>query len=167
MQMLIDPNEFSIVQDSMFASFNNVNDDLLGISVIIIILTGVYALPMLKYLNVMALGQDQAVNLGIPYNKIVRRWLIIIAVLVSVSTALVGPITFLGLLVANVAHQLFQTYRHSFLIIGAVLISIITLAGGQFIVEHLFTFSIPISVIVNFVGGVYFLYLLLKENRSW
>lgn len=167
MQMLIDPNEFSIVQDSMFASFNNVNDDLLGISVIIIILAGVYAFPMLKYLNVMALGQDQAVNLGIPYNKIVRRWLIIIAVLVSVSTALVGPITFLGLLVANVAHQLFQTYRHSYLIIGAVLISIITLAGGQFIVEHLFTFSIPISVIVNFVGGVYFLYLLLKENRSW
>ncbi|MBN8235671.1 iron chelate uptake ABC transporter family permease subunit [Halobacillus kuroshimensis] len=167
MQMLIDPNEFSIVQDSMFASFNNVNDDLLGISAIIMILTGVYAFPMLKYLNVMALGQDQAVNLGIPYNKIVRRWLIIIAVLVSVSTALVGPITFLGLLVANVAHQLFQTYRHSYLIIGAVLISIITLAGGQFIVEHLFTFSIPISVIVNFVGGVYFLYLLLKENRSW
>lgn len=167
MQMLIDPNEFSVVQDSMFASFNNVNDELLLLSFFLVILIGVYSKPLVKYLNVMSLGKDQAVNLGVPYDKIVRKWLVIIAILVSISTALVGPITFLGLLVANVSHQLFRTYRHLHLISGAMLISIVTLVGGQLIVERLFVFSVPISVIVNFVGGTYFLYLLLKENQSW
>ncbi|MCG0056936.1 iron chelate uptake ABC transporter family permease subunit, partial [Escherichia coli] len=35
MQMLIDPNEFQVVQDKMFASFNNINTDLLWLAFII------------------------------------------------------------------------------------------------------------------------------------
>ncbi|PAM93572.1 iron ABC transporter permease, partial [Flavobacterium sp. IR1] len=50
---------------------------------------------------------------------------------------------------------------------AAMLISIIALVGGQLIVERIFSFATPLSVIVNFVGGVYFLYLLLKESKKW
>ncbi|SFF56870.1 iron complex transport system permease protein [Halobacillus alkaliphilus] len=167
LQLLIDPNEFTLVQDSMFASFNNVNEDLLVLSFLLVLLVSLWAKKLLKYLNVMSLGKDQAVNLGVPFDRIAQQWLIIIAILVSVATALVGPITFLGLLVANLAHELFRTYKHSYLIGGAILLSIVTLVGGQLIVERLFEFSIPISVIINLAGGIYFLYLLLKENRSW
>jgi len=84
----------------------------------------------------------------------------------SIATALVGPITFLGLLVVNVAHQFLKTYQHKYLIVGSILISIIALIGGQFIVEKVFTFSTTLSVIINFIGGAYFIYLLLKENKS-
>ena len=77
-----------------------------------------------------------------------------------------GPITFLGLLVVNVTYQLFKSFHHKFLIIGSILISIISLVGGQFIVERVFTFSTTLSVIVNFIGGVYFIYLLLKQSKS-
>lgn len=167
MQVLIDPNEFMIVQDRMFASFNNVKTDLLVISIILIILASLYFARLYKYLDVLALGKEQAINLGVDYDYVVKRLLIIIAVLVSVATALVGPITFLGLLVANIAVQFLNTYRHSYLIIGSVLISIIALVGGQLIVERIFTFSTTISVIINFAGGVYFIYLLLKESKSW
>jgi iron complex transport system permease protein len=167
MQVLIDPNEFMLVQDRMFASFNNVKTDLLLIATVAVILVGLYSMRLIKYLDVLSLGKDQAVNLGIDYDSVVKRLLIIIAILVSISTALVGPITFLGLLVANVAHQFFNTYKHSYLIIGSIFISIIALVGGQLIVERVFTFDTTLSVIVNFIGGVYFIYLLLKESKSW
>ncbi|MBY0096897.1 iron chelate uptake ABC transporter family permease subunit [Mesobacillus maritimus] len=167
MQVLIDPNEFMVVQDRMFASFNNVKTDLLLIATIAVILVSLYSVKLIKYLDVLSLGKDQAVNLGVDYDYVVKRLLVVIAILVSISTALVGPITFLGLLVANVAHQFLNTYRHSYLIIGSVFISIIALVGGQLIVERVFTFDTTLSVIVNFVGGVYFIYLLLKESKSW
>ncbi|GIO24545.1 iron chelate uptake ABC transporter family permease subunit [Oceanobacillus sp. J11TS1] len=167
MQVLIDPNEFMIVQDRMFASINNVNTDLLYISIGIIVLTFIYFMRFYKYLDVLALGREEAINLGVPYHYVVKRLLIIVVILISVATALIGPITFLGLLVVNVSYELMKTYRHFYIIWGAVLISIIALVGGQFLVERLFTFSTTISVIINFIGGLYFIYLLLKENRKW
>ena len=167
LQVLIDPNEFLVVQDRMFASFNNVNGDLVWLSSFIIMhcympLVG----ALLHYLDVLSLGRDTAINLGVPYDKIVKQMLIIIAILISMSTALVGPITFFGLIVANLSYQFFRTYKHSILISGAIVMSIIALVGGQWVVERIFTFSTTLSVIINFIGGMYFIYLLLKESRS-
>ncbi|TKH08300.1 iron ABC transporter permease [Peribacillus simplex] len=167
MQVLIDPNEFQIIQNKMFASFNNVNTDLLTLAIILMIAAMIYFMKFLKYLDVMSLGRDQAINLGVDYDFVTKRVLIVVTVLISISTALIGPITFLGLLVANVAYQFIKSYQHKFIIPGAMLISVVALVGGQFIVERIFTFSTTLSVIINFVGGVYFIYLLLKENKSW
>ncbi|SES67247.1 iron complex transport system permease protein [Salinibacillus kushneri] len=167
MQVLLDPNEFLVVQDRMFASFNNVNEDVLILAGIGLVVMTLYGMKFLRYLDVLSLGRDQAINLGVNYDYVIKRLLIVIAVLVSISTALVGPITFLGLLVANVAHEFMRTYRHNYLISGAILISFIALIGGQLLVERVFTFSTTLSVIVNFVGGVYFIYLLLKESKKW
>lgn len=166
MQVLIDPNEFQIVQNKMFASFNNVNTDLLMISIGLMLAAILYFLRFGKFLDVMSLGRDQAVNLGVDYDRVVKHILVVVVILISISTALVGPITFLGLLVANVAYQFVKTYQHVYIIPAAVLISIIALVGGQLIVERVFTFSTTLSVIINFIGGVYFIYLLLKENKS-
>ncbi|WHX91047.1 iron chelate uptake ABC transporter family permease subunit [Peribacillus simplex] len=167
MQVLIDPNEFQIIQNKMFASFNNVNTDLLTLAIILMIAAMIYFMRFLKYLDVMSLGRDQAINLGVDYDFVTKRVLIVVTVLISISTALIGPITFLGLLVANVAYQFIKSYQHKHIIPGAMLISVIALVSGQFIVERIFTFSTTLSVIINFVGGVYFIYLLLKENKSW
>lgn len=167
LQKLIDPNEFLVIQDKMFASFNNVHSDLLLISLAGVLLVALYFTRFAKYLDVLTLGRDHAVNLGVSYEYVVKRMLVVVAILISISTALVGPITFLGLLVANVAYQFLNTYRHKTLILGASLIGFIALVGGQLIVERVFTFSTSLSVIINFAGGVYFIYLLLKENKSW
>lgn len=165
MQMLIDPNEFLIVQGKMFASFNAVNAPVLGMAALVFLLALIYLLPFRKDLDALILGRDLAINLGVPYYRLARHVLIIISMLVAVSTALVGPVTFLGLIVANLSYQLFDTYRHSTLIPGAALISIIALVFGQWIVERILTFSTTLSVIINFIGGIYFIYLLIKENH--
>ncbi|KMK76020.1 iron chelate uptake ABC transporter family permease subunit [Alkalihalobacillus pseudalcaliphilus] len=167
LQVLIDPNEYLNLQNRLFASFNNVNSDLLLVSIGILIFVTIIFYPQLKYLDVLSLGRDQAINLGVNYDRAVKLLLIFIAILVSLATALVGPITFLGLLVANVAYEVVKTYKHAIIIPVAMLISVIALVGGQLLVERIFSFSTPISVIINFVGGVYFLYLLLRESKKW
>ncbi|WBX80759.1 iron chelate uptake ABC transporter family permease subunit [Virgibacillus salarius] len=167
MQVLIDPNEFMVAQDRMFASINNVNTNLVYISIVIFVLLIIYLMRYYKYLDVLGLGKDNAINLGVPYNRVVKHLLIIVAIFISMATALVGPMTFLGLLVVNLAYEFLKTFRHFYILIGSMLISIIALLGGQFIVEKVFTFQTTISVIINFIGGIYFIYLLLKENKSW
>lgn len=165
MQMLMDPNEFLVVQDKMFASVNNVNGDLLWIAGACMAAAVIYFRPYTKYLDVLSLGRDHAVNLGVSYDQVVRQLLVLVAVLTAVATALVGPITFLGLLVANTAYRLLQTHRHRYIIPGAMLISIVALVGGQLLVERVFTFTTTLSVVINFLGGIFFIYLLLKESR--
>ncbi|WP_439443940.1 iron chelate uptake ABC transporter family permease subunit [Listeria aquatica] len=165
MEMLIDPNEFQIVQDKSFAGFGNVNSDVLLLSVILTGLVLLYLGKISKYLDVLVLGREEAMNLGVAYEKVVKRLLIVVAILTSIATALVGPITFLGLIVSNIAYQLFPTYKHRILIPAAALISVLTLTFGQVIAERIFHFNTPISVIINLAGGIYFLYLLLKGRK--
>ncbi|GEK29910.1 putative ABC transporter permease protein YclO [Kurthia zopfii] len=166
LQVLIDPNEFMNVQDKMFASFNNVDVSLVWIALVIVVVTIAYGWTKMSELDVLSLGRDNARNLGVNYDGVVKTMLILSAILIATSTALVGPITFFGLIVANLAYQFFHTYKHSVLVTGAMLFSMIALIGGQWIVERVFTFSTTLSVIINFVGGIYFIYLLLRESRS-
>lgn len=164
MQMVIDPNEFLHIQDMMFASFNNVNIDILIFSSVLVIGIGLYLFTRTRELDVLSLGRDSAINLGVNYERETRFMLFLVSILVSVSTALVGPISFLGLLVVNLSRELLDSYEHRYLLIASSLIGIFALVGGQILVEKLLNFSIPISVIINFIGGVYFIYLLLKES---
>lgn len=165
MQLLIDPNDYFIVQGKMFATFNKINRDLLWPSAIAVVLILIGGFRVTKYLDVLALGRDQAINLGVNYNRVVQLFLVIIAVLVSVSTALVGPITFLGLLVTNLTYELFKTHKHKVIIAACCLVTGITLLSGQFVMERVFSLSIPVSAIINLVGGVYFMYLLLRVRK--
>ncbi len=116
MQMAIDPNEFLVLQNKLFASFNNVNVDILLISIILIILVIPFIYDDLKYLDVINLGRDQAINLGIDYDKVVKKLFVTVSIFIAISTALVGPITFLGLLVVNISRQMIKTYKHKYLI---------------------------------------------------
>lgn len=165
MQVIIDPNEFETLQSKMFASFANVNTDILLISVIALLIIFVLFYDDVKKLDVMLLGRDQAINLGIDFDRFSKKILIVVAVLVSISTALVGQITFLGLLVVNLSYQFLNTYKHSYQITGSILISIIALIAGQFIVERILNFGSTVSIIINFIGGIYFIYLLIKEGK--
>ncbi|WDH82603.1 iron chelate uptake ABC transporter family permease subunit [Paenibacillus urinalis] len=166
LQVLIDPVEYLSLQSRLFANFTNVKDDLLYVSIAILGIAFIYGYRIMHKLDVMSLGRENAINLGINYDGMVMRVLILSSVLIATSTALVGPITFFGLIVANLAYQFIVTYKHSILILGASLISIIALVGGQFLVEHILELRTTLSVIINFVGGIYFIFLLLKESRA-
>ena len=165
MQMVIDPNEYLILQSKLFASFNNVNLDILLLSVVIILLIIPFVIDDIKFFDVMSLGKDQSINLGVDYDKIMRKSLVIISILIAVSTALVGPVTFLGLLVANVTREMMKTYKHSYLIVVSMLVSIFALVFGQLMIERVLHLTTPVSVIIDMIGGIYFMYLLYKESR--
>ena len=165
LQILIDPNEFSIIEHFLFASFNKMNTGLLMIASILLIITFIFSQFFVKYLDIIALGREHAINLGVNYNRIIQVFLIIISLMVSVSTALVGPILFLGILVSNITYQFLPTFRHKHLLLACCLISSIVVILGQFLIEHVFNFSTAISIIINFIGGVYFIYLILKTRR--
>lgn len=160
MHIMIDPNEFSIVQNFMFVSFAKMNTKILLIASMTMFIAIIYTSFNVKYLDVLSLGRDHAVNLGVNYNRVVQRFLLIIALLVSVSTALVGPITFLGILICNLTYELFKTRKHQYMLPICSLIACVCLVLGQFLVEHVLHFSTTVSIIINFIGGVYFMYLL-------
>ncbi|MGM0547855.1 MAG: iron chelate uptake ABC transporter family permease subunit [Bacillota bacterium] len=164
-QVLIDPNEFMLIQDRSFASFNNLNVELLYLALpgILIVLFILY--KNLKLLDVLSLGRENAINLGVDYEKSVKLVLVLTSILISIATALVGPITFLGILVVNLARELMQTYKHKFLLTASILSSIIALVGGQLLTERLFNFATPISVLINFIGGFYLIIILTKETK--
>lgn len=166
MQVLMDPNEFSIVQGKMFASFNNINQELLGISFIVILASFLLTIKDNAKLDVISLGQDHAINLGVSYQKVVLKSLINTAILVSVSTALVGPITFLGILVVSVSRKLINTYKHSYRIAVTSLVSMVLLMGALLFTERVLKFTTTMSVLINFIGGSLFIYMILKEKNK-
>ena len=165
MQMVIDPNEYLVLQNKLFASFNNVNVDILFLSIVLVLLMIPFVWDDIKYYDVMSLGKDQAINLGVDYDKIMKKSFVIIAILIAISTSLVGPLTFLGILVANITREMMKTYKHSYLITVSILVSIFTLVFGQVLMERILHLSTPVSVVINMIGGIYFMYLLYKESR--
>lgn len=163
---IMDPNEYDTLLTSLVASFNNINSEIIVFSIFLLVALIFWLRKDLALLDVITLGKHQAINLGVDYDRCIRRLLLGVTLCIAIATAMVGPISFLGLIIANLSRQLLKTYRHSQLILGSTFFGMIVLVGGQMIVEHIFTYSVPISVFITVGGGLYFLYLLLKSRRA-
>lgn len=162
--MVIDPDEFTYIQGSMFASFNNINSELVYWCTVPMLMCFAALFRLANKLDVMWLGQENAKSLGVDTHKLTMQVMFIITLMVSMSTALIGPVLFFGLIVVALTRQIFARFQHRFLLLACAAMSVVLLAGGQWAVENLFDFSTTISVIINFLGGGYFLYLLMKHK---
>lgn len=165
LQRVLDPSEFAVLQDRLFASFNLVNANLLLVAAIAVLGTSIVGWRMRHTFDVLALGRETAISLGVDYRSSVITILILIAVLVSVSTALVGPVTFFGLLVSSLAHQLVGDRRHAIVLPAAALLAATFLVGGQFILERMFGFNTNLSIVIEFFGGIAFIILVTRTAR--
>ena len=163
---VMDPNEYDALLSSLVADFNNVNGEIVIFSVVALALLAFVLRKELKLLDVITMGRDQAINLGVNYDKTIRKLLFGVVLCMAVATATVGPVSFLGLIVANLSRQILKTYKHSHLIIGASLMGMIALIGGQLVSQHIFHFTVPVSTFVTIAGGIYFLYLLLRKKGA-
>lgn len=164
LQRLMAPSEFLILQDLFFASFNNVEPSLLAVSGVIIGVVGIFVWRARHTLDVLALGREVAINVGVDHRRVVMWSLLACSLLVAVSTALVGPVTFFGLLVVSLGYQLCRQFSHAWLLPIVVLLGTVALVGGQLILERVFGFASALSVVIEFTGGILFLYLLLKGS---
>ncbi len=163
---IMDPASYETLLTTLVASFDNANTSIMIFSLIVLFLIAVIFRRDLRLLDVLTLGKDKAVNLGVDYDKSIRHLLLCVTLYMTVATALVGPLAFLGLIIANLSRQLMQTYRHSFLIASSSLFGAIVLFAGQFLVERIFSYNIPVSVFITTGGGIYFLYLLLSKKKA-
>lgn len=163
LQRLMDPNEFSILQSRMFATFTRATPELILFTVAITVVVGVFLWRMRYSYDVLALGQANAINLGINYRRKVTVILLLISILVAISTALVGPLTFLGLMVANLAYFISGSSQHRYLLPVSFLLGVIALIGGQMILEYGLNMAGTLSVVIEFIGGIFFIYMVLRR----
>lgn len=167
MVRVMDPNEYDALLTTLVADFNNVNGEIILISAAVLFLLAFVLRKELGLLDVITMGRDQAINLGVDYDKTILRLLFGVVLCMAAATAAVGPVSFLGLIVANLSRQILKTYKHSHLIIGASLLGMIALTGGQLVSQHIFHFTVPVSTFVTIAGGIYFLYLLLRKKGAY
>lgn len=162
---IMDPNEYDALLNTLTASFTNVNAACIIPGALLLAAIAWWLRKDLAILDVISLGREQAVSLGVDYERTLRRLMVGVALYIAIATALVGPLSFLGLITANVARQLFTTYRHTWLIAGSASVGMLILTAGQFVVEHVMVYAVPVSVFVTIGGGIYFLYLVLTAGK--
>ncbi|MGT2666012.1 iron chelate uptake ABC transporter family permease subunit [Streptococcus rifensis] len=164
-QVTMDPNEFDQLQSRLFPSFQRMNVSILGLGFVLISLFAIVLWKKSAILDVLHLGAETATILGVDVVREERLFLWIITMMVATLTALVGPLSYLGFLVANLTYQLVKTYRHQELFIVASLLGFLILIIGQFVIERLLGYRFNISMIIELIGGLLFFYLIFKEKK--
>ena len=165
MQRLLTPSEFDVLTARLFGSVNNADPAYYPLAVPLVLVAAGLMYVNSRRLNVLGLGRDVAVNLGVNHKKHAVYTLVLVSVLMAVSTALVGPMTFLGFLVATLAYQFADTYDHRYVFPMAALLGYCILAGAYFIMNHIFYAQGVVSIIIELVGGLTFLIVVLRKGR--
>lgn len=162
---LINPDDFVVVQSAIYAQFNTVNPQLLGISLLICAVSALFIWRWRFQCDVLMLGKAQAINLGVDYQRLAFGLLTIIAVLVATATALVGPVTFFGLLVCALTNRIARHMHHSERLILVSLVAMICLVLGQTLFEQVLGMAGVLSVVIELAGGLVFLALIFMSQR--
>lgn len=165
MRRLLTPSEFDILQARLFGSVNNADPEYFSVAIPIVLAAGGLLFCHAKKLNVIALGREVCTNLGVQHRRNVIYVLTLVSVLMAVSTALVGPLTFFGFLVATLTYQLCPSYDHRYLIPMALAIGFAVLTGSYFVMNHIFNAQGVVSIIIELVGGLVFLAVILKRGK--
>jgi iron complex transport system permease protein len=165
MERMIDPTEFVVLQQRLFANFNATRPELLLPACLAVGAVLLVVVQLLPRLDVLLLGREAAIGLGVDHRRNTFLVIVLVSILVSVSTALVGPVTFLGLLVANLAYLLVPSHRHVHVLPAAACLAVITLVGGQLVLERLFALDTVLPVVIEFIGGIVLIALLVRAGR--
>ena len=164
MQRMLDPLDFQVLTDTMFASLTRPDRTLLVLTALLVGAASAVLVPLLRTLDVLSLGEPAAIGLGVNHRRVVMVVFGAVSVMVAASTALVGPILFFGLIVANLAYTYAGSFRHAWTVPTAALLGMLCLLGGQLILDRVFGFGASLSIIIELVGGLFFLYLVLRKG---
>ena len=167
MRRLLSPSEFDILQAKLFASVNNSDSSYFLISAILVLLVVGIIFSKSSKLNVIGLGSIASTNLGIDYKKSVIYSLIGISILMSVSTALVGPMNFFGFIIVSLTYEFANTYDHKYLFMMTLFLAFFILTTSYFIMNHIFNANGVVSILIELVGGLYFIYIVFRKGKRW
>lgn len=141
--------------------------DILLIPFIALVFVIIVSFIMSKSLDILLLGDDSAVILGINVKLVKSVILILATLLTSTLVAITGAIGFIGLVVPHVCRTIAGS-DHKKLIILSSLVGSIFLILSDVVARGIFPpIEIPIGIITSLVGGPFFLYLISKKNYSF
>ena len=165
MQRLLTPSEFDVLAARLFGNVSNADPSYLPLAIPLVIAASTLLWLRSRRLNVLALGPDASRSLGLDHRREQFIVLTLVAVLMATSTALVGPMTFLGFLVATLAYQFADTHDHRLIFPVAVLTAFSILAGAYFVMKNVFYAQGMVSILIEIVGGTVFLIVILRKGR--
>jgi iron complex transport system permease protein len=165
MQRLLTPSEFDVLSAQLFGSVSNADPAYFPVAIPLCVVAGAVLWARANRLNVLALGREAAIGVGLNHRFETMSVLFLVSILMAVSTALVGPMTFLGFLVATLAYQLADTFDHRLIFPVAVLTGFVVLAGAYFVMKNVFYAQGVVSIIIELVGGTLFLIVILRKGR--
>ncbi|CAN7217876.1 iron chelate uptake ABC transporter family permease subunit [Microbacterium foliorum] len=165
MQRLLTPSEFDVLAARLFGNVSNADASYLPLAIPLCIAASALLWMRSRRLNLLALGPDVSRSLGLDHKRELFMVLFLVAVLMATSTALVGPMTFLGFLVATLAYQFADTYDHRLIFPVAVLTAFTILAGAYFVMKNVFYAQGMVSILIELVGGTVFLIVILRKGR--
>jgi iron complex transport system permease protein len=118
-----------------------------------------------KALNALMLGEDAAALLGFDPAQLILRLLVLNTLMVAVTTAMVGVIAFVGLVVPHIL-RLLRSSDYRFLVpasalLGAALMEIVDVVARVVVAPA----ELPIGIITAVVGAPIFLWILLRDQR--
>lgn len=115
-------------------------------------------------LNILSLGDDIASGLGMNVHRIRLIFLILSSLLAGAVISYAGLISFVGLIVPHIARRIFDSDNRLLLpasgLLGAVYVLFCDLLGRTLIAPY----ELPVGIIMSFIGGPFFLYLLLRKK---
>lgn len=134
--------------------------------ILIPLVTIMFALVLINYkkLDVLNLSEEHSVCLGLNLNKERKRFLTYAVILAGAATAFAGNIGFIGLVSPHIAKKMVGPYHKNFLILSAIISSIIILFADA-VSRNLFSpIEIPVGITISIFGVPYFIYLMMKEK---
>lgn len=145
-----------------FANILQGNYELLYIAVPISVISYWYA----TRLSAVGMGKDFATNIGLNYKQILFIGIILVSVMSASVVMIVGQLPFLGLIVPNLVAQFYGDNLRKNIpltaIIGAILILVCDVVGRVII----FPYEIPISMIISILGGIVFIFFIVKGKQN-
>lgn len=165
MQRLLLPSEFNILQGRLFARLALPDNGLLALCAVLLAALLVAVWRRRHALDTLALGRELALSLGLDYTRELTRLLVMVALLVAIPTALIGPLAFLGFVAATLAYQFCRGSRHGEVLPAAALIAVACLLGAQLLLEHGLGMAGAVTLVIEFFGGLLFLWTLLRRGR--
>jgi iron complex transport system permease protein len=139
----------------------------LSVSGALLLFAAVVAMPLMRRLNTLALGDEYAHQLGLRVEYTRVGIILTGSLLTAVAVSLGGLISFAGLIVPHVARMLLGP-DHIRLLPVTALAGAIFLVVADTLAHSIFAPSeIPVGILMAFLGGPFFLYLLRKTKRSY
>jgi len=123
---------------------------------------GLIAVLLHRWLDLIALGEVSANSVGLDTLLVRRVLFVLIAAITTLCTAIIGPLTFIGLLAPHMARALNQNTARKQLIAACLLGALVMVIADWIGRVIWFPWKFPAGLLSSLIGGAYFLYLMRK-----